>query len=109
MRYVTKDFLSASPDESGSVICKITTARVKDMSEYSIRDGGRIDGTLRISDCSDHVEIDFYAVGENNFKKRVEKFDLLLEKVQAMREQYVAMWENHQRDIEHFKKTEGIK
>lgn len=108
MRYVTKDFLSQSPEESGSVICKITTARVKDITVYNVREGGRIDGSLRIADCSEHIELDFYAVGQKSFDKRVEKLDTLLEKIQAMRNQYVTLWENHQRDIEFYKKKEGI-
>lgn len=109
MRFVTKDFLSTSPDESGSIICKIKTTQVKDMGSYIVKEGGRIDGSVRLSDCSTHIELDFYAVGQKSYEKRVEKLDCLIEKLQAMRGQYVEMWESHQRDIKFYKQREGIK
>ena len=111
MRFVTKDFLSQSPDESGSVIVSINTQQFSKLTEYSnaVRNNGVISATVRIADCSDHVVLDFHAEGQKNFEKRCQKLDFLIEKLQAMRKQYGEMWESHLRDIAHFKKQEGIK
>jgi hypothetical protein len=109
MRFVTKDFLSPSPDESGSIICKIKTAQVKDFTPYMVREGGRIHASVRIADCSENIELDFYAEGEKSYNKRLEKLDFLIEKLQSMRSQYVEMWDSHQRDLKFYKQREGIK
>lgn len=102
MRYVSKDFLSQSPDESGSIICTIRTIQVKDMSQYTVNRGGKIEGSIQITDCSRMIELDFYAEGQRGFEKRLAKLDLFIEKLNAMRHQYTHMWENHQRDIAHY-------
>lgn len=106
MRYVTKDFLSPSAGESGSIICEITTQRLKDIRDYHVRDGGYISGSIRMADCGNHIILDFDASGQRSFEKRVEKLDKLLHDIQAMRHQYVAMWENHIRDLNHYAKQQ---
>lgn len=111
MRYVTKEFLSPSPDESGSVICTIKTVQVKDFTSYgySIREGGHMSASVRIADCSDHVILDFDVNGQKGFEKRTAKLDKLIGELQAMRKQMGEMWASHQRDIEYWKRTEGAK
>lgn len=107
MRFVSKDFLSMSPDESGSIVCSISTIRVKDMSPYTAAKGGTISGSMSISDCSETICLDFYAEGQRSYEKRVEKFDTLLAKIQNMRDQYVEMWESHVRDVVHYNSQKG--
>ena len=106
MRYVTKEFLSPSAGESGNIVCEITTQRLKDIRDYHIRDGGYISGNIRIADCGNHIILDFDASGQRAFEKRVAKLDKLISEIQAMRHQYVAMWENHQRDLAHYAKQQ---
>jgi hypothetical protein len=111
MRFATKDFLSTSADESGSIICKLTTDRVKDMNSWchSVKSGGYMSGNVRIADCSDHIILDFDCTGQKGFDKRVAKLDKLISKLQDMRHQMDHMWENHLRDLEHYKKEQEIK
>lgn len=111
MRFATKDFLSESPDESGSVICKLSTDRVRDMNSWShsVKSGGYMSGSLRISDCSDHIILDFDCTGQKGFDKRKAKLDKLISKLQDMRSQMDHMWESHLRDVDFFKKEQEIK
>lgn len=109
MRHVTKEFLSESPDEYGSIICTISTSLVKDITHYTVEKGGSIRASVRIADCSNSVELDFYAEGQKSFDKRMAKLDKLIGQLQSMRGQYVEMWNSHLRDIEFYKKREGIK
>lgn len=108
MRYSTKNFLSSSPDESGSLICKVETSLASDISDWTIRNGGQINGSVRVADCSQYVILDFDAVGQKSYEKRLSKLDKMIEDLQAMRHQYVAMWENHLRDI-NWKKVKDSK
>lgn len=113
MRYVTKEFLSPHPYESGHLICELSTPRVKDLRDYHLReDRGEIFGEVFIADCSKKVCLDFNATGQKAFDKRLAKFDNLIQQLTAARNQYQAMWENHQRDLKFYeqqKKQEAKK
>lgn len=99
MRYVTKEFLTPDPYESGFVINEITTDRYKDIQDYDVRNGGQINGELKIGDCFGKIALDFNATGQKQFDKRILKWDNLIEQLTKARHQYQAMWENHQRDL----------
>lgn len=100
MRYVRKEFLSQSADESGSVVVQIETPRQKDITEYHVRDGsGWLRAGIKISDCYKQVELDFDCHNQKSYEKRILKLDKLLEEVQAMRSQYQEAWESHLRDV----------
>lgn len=103
MRYTTKDFLTPDPHESGSVICTIETALTKNIREWTISKGGEIGAQLRISDCSGNIYLEFGACGQNEYDKRLKKLDTLIEKIQAMRNQYEEMWNSHVRDVNYVK------
>ena len=108
MRYVDKQFLSGSPHESGSMFCKISTVKTKDITQWVIRDKGTIDGDIQIRDCHNQVTLDFSASGPKAFGKRVEKIDHMIKMLTAFRKQYVEMWESHQRDVAFKAKEMGI-
>lgn len=111
MRWTVKEFLSPSPDESGSIICTIKTSLVKDMTphSYAVRTGGSMNASIRLSDCSNHILLDFDAEGQKSFDKRIQKLDKLIGHLQDMRSQMNEVWSSHLRDVEHFKKQECIK
>lgn len=99
MRYVSKEFLSNCAHESGSIVCTIETAKPEDISSYRAKQGSNIDADIRIADCSEHVILDFNAVGQKAFDKRIAKLDKMLEEITLFREQYIACWKQHQLDI----------
>lgn len=99
MRYVSKEFLSPSAHESGSIVCTAETSKPDQISSYRAGQGGSIDGSIRIADCSEHVIIDFQATGQRAFEKRVKKIDKMLEEITLFREYYIACWKQHQLDI----------
>lgn len=99
MRYVSKEFLSPSAHESGSIVCTAETAKPDHISSYLAGQGGSIDASIRLADCSEHVIIDFNATGQKAFDKRVKKIDKMLEEITLFREQYIACWKQHQLDI----------
>lgn len=106
MRYVRKEFLSPSADEAGSIICQIETPQQKDISEHYTKEGcAWMRGTIKVSDCSKTVHLDFDCHDERSYEKRIAKLDKLLEEVQAMRNQYEAAWDNHLRDVEHKRRS----
>lgn len=99
MRYVSKEFLSPSAHESGSIVCTAETSKPDHISSYRANQGGSIDGSIRISDCSEHVIIDFNATGQKAFEKRVKKIDKMLEEITRFRQNYIVCWNQHQLDI----------
>lgn len=100
MRYVRKEFLSPSADESGSIICQIETPQQKDISEHYTKQGcAWMRGTIKMSDCSKTVHLDFDCHDQRSYEKRIAKLDKILEEVQAMRNQYKEAWESHLRDV----------
>lgn len=103
-RYVRKEFLSPCSGESGSIVCEIETPLVKDIYEHQL-DNPRMSGSIRISDCSRHTLLDFDCSGQSAFEKRVAKLDKLLAEIQGMRDQYIAMWENNLRNVEHKRRS----
>jgi hypothetical protein len=106
MRYVRKEFLSPSADETGSIVCQIETPQQKDISEHYTKEGcAWMRGTIKISDCSKTVHLDFDCHDERSYEKRIAKLDKIIEEVQAMRHQYEAQWDNHLRDVEHKRRS----
>lgn len=106
MRYVRKEFLSPSADETGNIVCQIETPRQKDISEYHTKDGcAWMRGTIKMSDCSKTVHLDFDCHDQKSYEKRIAKLDKIVEEVQAMRHQYEAAWNNHLRDVEHKRRS----
>lgn len=102
MRYVRKEFLSPAADESGSIICQIETPLQKDISEHYTKQGWAwMRGTIKMSDCSKTVHLDFDCHDQTSYEKRIAKLDKILEEVQAMRNQYEAAWSNSLRDVAH--------
>ncbi|QYW06574.1 hypothetical protein uav_043 [Pseudomonas phage UAVern] len=100
MRYVRKEFLSPAADEAGSIICQIETPLQKDISlHYTTQGWAWMRGTVKVSDCSKTVHLDFDCHDQSSYEKRIAKLDKLLEEVQAMRNQYEAAWDNHLRDV----------
>ena len=109
MRHVDKRFLSDDADETGSMVCKVETVRVVDLSEWYLKGNPSICGSIQVRDCSSRpVYLDFDATGEKAFKKRLDKLDGMIAQLQRMRVQYHEMWWSHLRDIE-FKKQEQTK
>lgn len=109
MRHTEKRFLSDDAGETGSMVCTVETARVKDMNEYSVNQDAHISGGIQIRDCGGRpVNLDFDAWGQKQFVKRLDKLDNMIAQLQRMRTQYHEMWWSHLRDIE-FKKSELAK
>jgi predicted phage tail protein len=104
-RYVRKEFLSPCAWETGSIICQIETPLVKDISQYQIEKGyATMHASIKLSDCSDSITLDFDCHDQVAYEKRIAKLDKMVKEVQDMRDQYEAMWENTQRNMEHKKR-----
>lgn len=102
-RYVRKEFLSPAAWETGSIVCQIETPLTKDINQYQIDNGVHMHSSMKIADCSRSITLDFDCHDQSSFEKRLEKLDVMLKEVQDMRNQYAAMWENSQRNVEHRK------
>lgn len=101
-RYVSKEFLSKSADESGSIVCQVETPRQKDIGAHHVLNGvGYIWAKIKINDCSKSVMLDFDCHDQKSYEKRIEKLDKLVEEVQTMRKQYEEMWNSSLRDVAH--------
>lgn len=103
-RYVTKEFLSPSADETGSIVCQIETPLVKDISEYAM-DNPWMRAGIKMTDCSKYINLDFDCHDQASFEKRLAKLDKIINEVQSMRNQYEAMWENNLRNVEHKRRS----
>ncbi|UAV89730.1 hypothetical protein [Pseudomonas phage COT4] len=106
MRHTEKRFLTEDAHETGSMVCTVETARVKDLDEWTVRHDPYISGDIQIRDCGGRpVNLDFDARGQKQFEKRLKKLDGMIEQLQRMRVQYHEMWWSHLRDVD-FKKKE---
>ena len=106
MRYTRKEFLTQEPHETGSIVIQLSTPRMKDMRSWNIKEGAYINGSVKISDCSQNIILDFESQGDKAHGKRLKKLDKLIEELQAMRHQYVHMYENAVRDLEYYKENQ---
>lgn len=105
-RYVRKEFLSPCADETGSIVCQIETPLLTQITEYMVRDDTPwLHATIKLSDCSKTVHIDFDCHDQSSFEKRIAKLDKMAKEVQDMRKQYEEMWENAKRNLEHKKRS----
>lgn len=100
-RYVSKEFLSPCADETGSIVCQIETPLVTQISEYTVRDGGWMHASVKVSDCSKTVTLDFDCSSDSAYEKRVAKLDKMIEELQNMRHQFTHMWDNMKRNVAH--------
>lgn len=119
MRYVSKQFLSPCPDESGSIVCQIETPLVKHMhvstydwngnkGEPNIRPD--MDAYITFRAChGEPVKLDFCAHDQKSFEKRLTKISFMIQELENMRGQMTEMWYSHLRDIEFKIKEEGEK
>lgn len=100
MRHIDKRFLSESIGETGAMVCTIETPLAKDISDWTIREGGHISGSIQVRDCNGRpVHLDFDSTGQKTFEKRIAKLDLMVDMLTRMRKQYEEMWYSHQRDL----------
>jgi len=108
MRYTRKEFLTPEPNETGSIVIQLSTPRMKDMRSWNVKEGPYLSGSVKISDCSQNIILDFDCQGERAHEKRLKKLDKLIGELQAMRHQYVHMYENAQRDLEYYKQNQAV-
>lgn len=111
MRYCSKQFLSTSPHESGSIITSIETPLVKDLYNYGGNVGIKpsLEAGVTFRAChGEPVNLDFNASSQKSFDKRLEKITLMIDELTKMRGQMTEMWYSHLRDIE-FKTNEDKK
>lgn len=110
MRYCSKQFLSTSPHESGSIITSVETPLVKDLYKYSDSDyKPYLTAGVTFRAChGEPVNLDFDASSQKSFDKRLEKITLMIDELTKMRGQMTEMWYSHLRDIE-FKTNEDKK
>lgn len=100
MRYVSKRFLSDSPDETGSMVLTVETPLIKDMYNYG---NGivkpNMSGELTFRACyGEPCKLDFSCHDQKSFHKRIEKMDLMVNEMSKMRDQMNEMWYSHLRD-----------
>lgn len=104
MRYTSKEFLSTSPYESGSIVTMVETARVKDMCSYTLKGDPMINAKITLRACyGEPLELDFDVRGHKGFAKRLAKLEKLQDELEKFKTHLVNGWENHLKNFEHAK------
>lgn len=103
-RYVSKEFLSPCAHETGSIVCQIETPLTKNIDQYVV-ESPWMHGSIKVMDCSKSVVLDFDVHDQPSYEKRLAKLDKMVEELQNMRHQFVNMWENNLRNVEHKKRS----
>lgn len=104
MRYSSKEFLSPSPYESGSIITLVETPLVKDIDEHMLENDPRMTAKITMRACyGEPIELDFDVYGESGFEKRLAKIDKLQAEIEKFKSHFVSGWRNHLRNYEHAK------
>jgi len=101
MRYTSKEFLSPSPYESGSIITSVETPLTKDICEYTIKQDPRMSAKIVMRACyGEPIELDFDVNGTRGFEKRLAKIQKLQDEIEKFKTHFVKGWENHLRNYE---------
>lgn len=102
MRYISKQFLSPCPHETGSIVCQIETPLVKDMYiGYKGVVTPDLDANVWFRAChGEPVKLDFNCHDQKSFDKRLDKITVMINELTQMRGQMTEMWYSHLRDIE---------
>lgn len=109
MRYSSKEFLSPSPYESGSIVTMVETALVKDICSYTLGGDPRMTAKITLRACyGEPLELDFDVHGKGGFEKRLAKIEKLQAELEKFKSHFVSGWENHLRNYE-FAKAEKAK
>lgn len=109
MRYTSKKFLSSSPDETGTLIVKIETQRVRDMTEWSIKNPSMSASLIFRACYGEPVAIDFDIGSHKSLSKRNEKIDLIIDELVAFKKQMNEAWNSYSRDLKFKAKELGVK
>lgn len=101
MRYSSKEFLSQSPYESGSIVTMVETALVKDICSYTLGQDPRMVAKMTLRACyGEPLELDFDVYGKGGFEKRLAKIQKLQDEIGKFKSHFVSGWENHLRNFE---------
>lgn len=102
MRYTVKEFFTPDPQESGAMVLTISTKRVKDYNKWDrthmsneesdVNKDVWIEGSMKLSDCSQNIILDFDAKGDRAVEKRIAKFDKIISELTKMKQNYIAMY-----------------
>jgi hypothetical protein len=103
MRYVSKQFLSPSADETGSMVVQVETPLVKNLHVgYQGKITPDLEAYVQFRAChGEPVKLDFCAYDQKSFEKRLTKVSLMIQELEDMRRQMTEMWYSHMRDIEY--------
>lgn len=103
MRWISKQFLSQCPDETGSMVTQVETPLVKNLYVgHSGKVNPDMDAYVTFRAChGEPVKLDFCAYDQKSFDKRLTKISFMIQELENMRGQMTEMWYSHLRDIEY--------
>lgn len=103
MRYISKKFLSADLEESGSMVVSASTPKGTDYDAYTAHNP-RVNAKVVFRACyGEPCELDFGFQTDGGLAKRLAKLDLMIEELQSLKEQLTPMWEEHKVTAEQYK------
>lgn len=97
MKYVTKQFLNDSVDESGYIICTATSDKYDELSRYHAEHPSAA-VQVQLADCSKKIYLDFSVYEDAHVQKRIHKINILINDLEALREQISVVWEQAKED-----------
>lgn len=97
MKYVTKQFLNDSEDESGFIVCTATSEKYDDLSRYHAEHPSA-SVQVQIGDCSKKVYLDFSIYDDTDVQERITKLNVLINALEALREHIPIVWEQSKKN-----------
>jgi hypothetical protein len=95
MKFVNKEFLNDSVNETGFIIVKGKSDRQEDLSEHSA-ENLYMEAEVQISDCSKKIYLDFSVTKDSDLVKRLAKLDVLINNLVELRTHLPVLWADTQ-------------
>jgi hypothetical protein len=91
MKYINKQFLNDSADETGFIVVKATSERYEDLTRY-YAEHPSCDAEVQIGDCSKKIYLDCSIHKEADLKKRTDKINVLIDNLVGLRDILPVIW-----------------
>lgn len=93
MKFVNKQFLNDSADETGFIVVKALSDRYEDLTDYYAKNPC-CNAEVQIGDCSKKVYLDCSVNKDTDLAKRIAKIDVLIDNLLALKEALPRTWED---------------
>lgn len=107
MKFITKQFLNDSPNETGYIVVNATTPKFEDMCDWESK-CPEVSAQVQIGDCSQKIYLDFSITKDSHVQKRIDKLNVMINALEELKGQLPKMWVDAVQNAEAYKESNKI-